>query len=215
MNTTADDQVEGSADAPRALFSPRHNSPGLQSPPPRKNSRSTGPLSKRLKSLRDSYKGDSVRLCSGQYPFLHTTTNNMSCLDRNDPRHRTHSYMDVTVVGDWEERKLLTVLAHVHSHVSTQPHGSVPAGVQVEQRMQPASSLVWLCVSYETAREQGLQVGSELRLYNVVVVPLEEKQAMTDGDKAKHPLAIVICTQLCEPYPAVLPKLPNVAELSE
>jgi hypothetical protein len=69
--------------------------------------------------------------------------------------------------------------------------------------------MAWFCFSFETAREQNLRIGSELRIYNAVAIPVASKS------DAKDPVDfIVLCTQLCEPYPAVLPKLPEVANIT-
>jgi hypothetical protein len=212
-NTVSEeDQVDGNESFPESthMLSPRLGSPtGMYSPPSRKTGKSKiskagpGPLSRRLKVIRDAVKGDSVRFQCGQYPF-----SAKAAFDMNDPRNRSKSYMDVTVMGDscpWakDSSQRLTVLAYIHTHEPTTTTHAVDAAFDCKKCM------VWLCFSFETAREQNLRIGSELRIYNAVAIPVASKS------DAKDPVDfIVLCTQLCEPYPAVLPKLPDVASIT-
>lgn len=172
----------------------------MYSPTPKKSKNKAGPLSKRLKTLRDATKGDSVRFQCGQYPFSKT-----AAFDMNDPRNRAKSYMDVTILGesvswvnkDWQR---LTVLVYVHAHRRTGTTEADNANIGKQQ------CLAWLCVSFDTAREQSLCVGSELRMYNAVATPVS-KQA--EHANSKDAVNLIVMAQLCEPYPSILPKLAN------
>jgi hypothetical protein len=210
-----EDQVEGNESFPDSMLtlSPRLGSPtGMYSPPSRKTGKSKinkagpGPLSRRLKVIRDAVKGDSVRFQCGQYPF-----SAKAAFDMNDPRNRSKSYMDVTVMGDscpWakDSSQRLTVLAYIHTH---EPTTTTQQAAAVDATFDCQKCMTWLCFSFETAREQNLRIGSELRIYNAVAIPVASKS------DAKDPVDyIVLCTQLCEPYPAVLPKLPEVASIT-
>jgi hypothetical protein len=212
-----EDQVEGNESLPDSMLtlSPRLGSPsGMYSPPSRKNGKAknskAGALSRRLKVIRDAVKGDSVRFQCGQYPF-----SAKAAFDMNDPRNRAKSYMDVTVMKDscpWakDSSQRLTVLAFVHTHeLTTTTTTQAQQVAAVDAAFDPKNCLAWLCFSFETAREQNLSLGSELRIYNAVAIPVANKS------DAKDPVDfIVLCTQLCEPYPAVLPKLPEVASIT-
>lgn len=211
-----EDQVEGNEPFPDStlMLSPRLGSPtGMYSPPSRKSGKSkinkAGPLSKRLKVLRDAVKGDSVRFQCGQYPFSAKVA-----FDMNDPRNRAKSYMDVTVMADscpWakDSSQRLTVLAYIHTHEPTTTTTQTQQAAAVDAAFDCKKCMAWLCFSFETAREQNLRIGSELRIYNAVVIPVASKI-----DATYHVDFIVLCTQLCEPYPALLPKLPEVASIT-
>jgi hypothetical protein len=212
-----EDQVDGNDPFPDStlLLSPRLGSPtGMYSPPSRKtgknskNSKQAGPLARRLKVIRDAVKGDSVRFQCGQYPF-----SAKAAFDMNDPRNRAKSYMDVTIMGDscpWakDSSQRLTVLAFIHTHEPTTTTQAQPAAA-VDAALDCKKCMAWLCFSFETAREQNLRIGSELRIYNAVAIPVANKSDVKDPVDF-----IVLCTQLCEPYPAVLPKLPEVASIT-
>jgi hypothetical protein len=208
-----EDQVDGNESFPDSMLtlSPRLGSPtGMYSPPSRKAGKGkiskVGALSKRLKMIRDGVKGDSVRFQCGQYPF-----SAKAAFDMNDPRNRAKSYMDVTIIGDscpWakDSSQRLTVLAYIHTH---EPTTTTQQAAAVDAAFDCKKCMVWLCFSFETAREQNLRIGSELRIYNAVAIPVASKS------DAKDPVDfIVLCTQLCEPYPSVLPKLPEVASVT-
>jgi hypothetical protein len=178
------------------LESPILKSPtSFHSPPPKRSTRKLiGTLAKRLKTLRDSSIGDSIRLQSGQYPFGAKSTN------WNDPRSRASSYLDVTIIGEakcWEnDPKKLTTLAYVHRYCTVK-----------ESSTLPTKGFVWLCLTHEMARMQSVRVGLSLRIYNAVVVPWNE--ASTPHALSYNIQHIVFDTQLCEPYPDTLPPLPE------
>lgn len=150
----------------------------------------------RLRSIRGSIQGDKTRFQSGMYPF-----NKSGSLDRNDPRRRASHYMDVTIVGDpipWEaQHEHVTALGYVHSLVATLEQ------TETNLRKEDDSFFAWVCFSFDTAREQSLRRGSQLRIYNAVYLSLPT------GDKQ-----FVVCTQLCEAYPSSLPQLTLPTEFS-
>ena len=164
-------------------------------------------------------------------------SNSSSLLLHNssDPRNRADTVCNVTVLGipttataaapvssssSSSEKQHLIVLAMIHdwtapttattnnnssSEASFGPHGQ---------------QLAWMSFTFETAREQKLAEGSQLRIYNAISIPIvvaasganhqDDDDANTAAQVVKW---MVVCTQLCEPYPAhVLPALPVVGD---
>ena len=206
---------------PNPLRSPPSPSRARKGSRSRATSSAAGALSKRLSAIRDGIKGDTVRFQSGQYPF------SMSSLDMNDPRNRAKTYMDVTILGNSMDRQQqrVTLLGFVHTFAykavavaaAASKVESEEASSSTPTNLQP-NSLAWICFTYETAREKKVGVGSQLRIYNAVPVPLTVSLVHND-DENKNRLSasphsnvkwIVLCTSLCENYPSCLPKLPNV-----
>lgn len=219
---------------------------GTLSPAPGRKSKAVkGPLAKRLKSIRDGIKGDAIRFSSGQYPF------SVRSVDRNDPRNRADSVCDVTILGNpipWDthqsrgesssnrhqqnhQHRLMTALSYVHSWITTGTSSRSARSEQPNfdgvQRGMRDGELAWIVFAYDTAREQNLALGSQLRIYNAVSAPCaivtptttsstiittadsNSDVAKTQADGVKW---IVLCSQLCEAYPSsVLPPLPDVS----
>lgn len=173
-------------------------SPILQSPLDARGKKSkamfSGRLCKRLQSIRDTTRGDKIRFQSGQYPF------SVMSVDMNDPRNRATSVVDVTLLetsyqSNREGHKVL-MLGFVH-HAT----GSLSNLV---------SQYSWICFSCDTAREQVMTNGTQLRVYNAVSMGLSKPLF---GSHASHLPTIewlILATTLCEPYPNELPKLPDV-----
>jgi hypothetical protein len=158
-----------------------------------------GPLMNRLMSLQREDDADCVR----------STSSHM--MNLNDPRKNAKSIMNVTIMEKptvWEvEKELVSVLAYVHSHV-------VLKGIATADYALVAPYFVTMFFTFETARQQQLRRGLHLRLYNVVLIPnvadLFLATEWREGDQQQNaplPLAAVVCTQLCEPYPPGLPIL--------
>jgi hypothetical protein len=167
-----------------------------------------GPLMKRLRAIRSAVDGDRVRFQSGMYPFTSRR------FDLSDPRNCATSYMDVSVVGEpvpWSENERVTVLGFIHRNEKTKSSDN-EAGIVCAQK---SACFAWLCFTFETAREQKLCQGSQLRIYNAVSVPTKTP-IQIDGLGEEHVMKdrtcnqTVICTQLCESYPKSLPKLPGM-----
>jgi hypothetical protein len=182
---------------PRSMFSPTQptNSNGSAPSSHRRTKKlKAGPLMKRLRAIRGSLQDDKVRFQSGMYPFPRSGIS----LDRNDPRRRASRYMDVTIVGNpipWEkEQAHVTALGYVHaiSPTSVKKHDSTI------DKIDPFFS--WISFTFETAREKNLQRNMQLRIYDAICVSLR-------GNNDDLCNQIVVCTQLCEPYPSVLPAL--------
>ncbi len=178
---------------------------------PKRSRRSTkrlkthGPLMNRLMSLQREDDADCVRLRSSSS----STSSHMTNL--NDPRKNAKSIMNVTIMEEptvWEvEKELVSVLAYVHSHVVLKD-----TGVADDALVPPY--FVTMFFTFETARQQRLRGGLHLRLYNVVLIPNVANLSLVteyqDGDQHQNaplPVAAVVCTRLCEPYPAGLPAL--------
>jgi hypothetical protein len=177
-------------------------SPQVASPPHRNMGNATGRLSKRFGVIRDAVKGDRIRFQSGQYPFSKTS------LDTNDPRNRAKTYVDVTVLGEstgWDQR--VTVLGYIHSLV-------VVSKESQPEENDPTSQFAWICLGYDTAREQKIGRGSQLRIYNAVPVRLTVPLTKADPENPSSSVKwIILSTELCEPYSSLLPKLPDAQTL--
>ena len=173
-----------------------------------------GPLMQRLRTLRSAVDGDCVRFQSGMYPFAQSASKRY---DLTDPRNRATSYMDVSIVAEpvtWNNNDRVTVLGFVHAHVKSK---SLAKAADVDTRGFRNAWFAWLSFTFDTAREQKLRQGSQLRIYNAIIVPSKES-VQIDGLKISLPeedrccAQTVLCTQLCEPYPDSLPPLPSVME---
>lgn len=172
-----------------------------------------GPLMKRLRALRSAVDGDTIRFQSGMYPFAQSATRRF---DLSDPRNRATSIMDVSVVGEpvpWEEHERITVLGFVH-------HCAKTAKSTGSDKLVESGRFAWLSFTYDTAREQNVCKGSKLRIYNTVCVPSSSRiqiEGFGDGTLVESRLCdqTVLCTQLCEPYPELLPQLPDVIETNQ
>lgn len=204
------------------------------SPVPSKKSKSAvGPLAKRLKSLRDGIKGDSIRFSSGQYPF------SIRSVNRNDPRNRADSVCNVTILGSlfpWDNQvrgelssthqqsqlRLMTALSYVHNWTS--PTAGTLRTEQLDiDKEQGEIGVAWIVFSYDTAREHNLTAGSQIRVYNAVSIPFAPSVLRandvtgSNADEMKVNVSInriVLCSQLCEIYPsAILPPLPDVSSV--
>lgn len=91
----------------------------------------------------------------------------------------------------------------------------------------PFPLFAWVCFNKETIHQHKINIGSQLRIYNCVVVPSRQKEGEKDNHDSEHinvdqsrinrkkaSLPIIVCTQLCEPYPASLPPLSTVPDWS-
>jgi len=141
-----------------------------------------------------------------------------------------------------QQHRLLTALSYVHSWTSLS-NNSVPTPVNesadgnINSPQPPAAAavhgLVWAVFTHDTARDQSLGPGTELRIYNAVRAPFglppttkscttspqpsssRNVDAITAATATADVQHLILCTNLCEPYPAsVLPPLPNVSSTS-
>jgi hypothetical protein len=185
-------------------------------------------LAKRLKSIRDGVKGDAIRFSSGQYPF------SVRSVNRNDPRNRADSVCDVTVLGNpipWDthargeaslnhrqssQQRLMTALCYVHSWTFLNA-----ARTDIDSKLceMKGEELAWIVFAYDTAHEQNLVKGSQLRIYNSVLIPAAgtKSSGESKGDEAVTAGVnwIVMCSQRCEAYPSsVLSPLPDVSSVA-
>ena len=77
----------------------------------------------------------------------------------------------------------------------------------------------WILLSQDRMREQGLvdeNCIKQLRFYNAVVIPprganTNSTQAAASKDDELRRMPTVICTQVCQAYPAEQPALPEVS----
>lgn len=201
-------------------------SPSFHSPLPSKFSRKRGgggrakegPLVKRLKQIRDTINGDAVRFRSGQYPFRSrdNPTSTALIFDMNDPRRRSKSLMDITVVGQsytWpRENQRLTFLAFVNSHMCVSASNSRMEPTTDE----PADCLAWISFSVERATEQGIRPGLSFRIYDPIAFSLsQEAVAAVDTSRGWPAPQWMILAQLCESYPKGLPALPDITAVAD
>lgn len=182
-----------------------------------------------LQEVKSEIRNDGTRLRSGEYPFPHKT----SRFDLYDPRNRAASYMDVTLLGESftacpsttgpgcsrtsHSNTTLAIVGYIHTYHHYQERDIVNA----ELSFGACQNLAWICFSSVTLQEHNLLKtataasppprGYQLRIYNAVACRAGE---YVEG-LAEDGLSKVICTQLCEPYPAnVLGSLqPDLSEL--
>ena len=178
-------------------------SPGFQSPQLQpsfggrgKKSKAlfSGRLCKRLQFIRDTIRGDKIRFQSGQYPF------SIASLDMNDPRNRATSILDITLLetsgaSNRDSQKVL-MLGFVHHATGGLSH--------------LISQYAWVCFACDTARELVVVNGYQLRIYNAV--SMESTTPMGGSGPSSLPAVkwTILATTLCEAYPNLLPKLPDV-----
>jgi hypothetical protein len=165
-----------------------------------------GPLLKRMQSIRQSIQGDVVRLSSGQYPF------SLRQVDRNDPRNRANTIMDVTILANpsaMGEQSLVTLPCFIHQWMKvTSDSDRTLKNVDHPKRHV---SIMFTC---DTMQEQGIVNGSQLRIYNAIYIPIRQPNATPtgidpfDNSTVSAEDGVIVCTQLCEPYPkSILPPL--------
>jgi hypothetical protein len=183
---------------------------GVTSPIAAKRSRGTssepGPLLKRLQAIRQSVQGDMVRLSSGQYPF------SLRQLDRNDPRNRANTVMDLTILGNPSvagDQSLVTLPCFVHNWMKVTSDSD--RTFQVVDIPKQQASIMFTC---DTIHEQSIGHGSQLRVYNAIYIPIRQPlvthtcDALTANPTFPDEDGVIVCTQLCEPYPkSILPPL--------
>jgi hypothetical protein len=188
-----------------------------------------GPLGNRLKLLRDSLKGDCIRFQSGQYPpngrkSMQGIGRPTFGQDQNDPRRRASSHVDVTILIPSLALKkqldrLIVSLGYIHCISQRNPTVELDLNNGMKK-----TGLAWIMFTHDTAREQNIMKGSELRVYNTVWIPILDHcrylTKMPAGSSESMAMAaktvcwLITCTQLCEHYPStVLPALPNVENL--
>jgi len=149
-------------------------------------------------------------------------------LDINDPRKRAKSYIDVTILGQYNgpwmnipEDTKITVLGYAHHRIEPNTNGTDKSQQQLHgrqrQRQEDTNSNVskgffaWFTFTLATARRIELQRACTLRIYNAVVLPRHIPMNLSlplasfptgknnDGtDRTIRCEKTVICTQLCE-----------------
>jgi len=217
-----DDSVQGGTllddnDRPTSLHRPSFSS----STPPRRKHRSSsnknhGPWVKRLGTIKSKQAADALKL-------QHTGMNRhgLSFFDLNDPRRKAKTYTDVSILEQhdcygvalptcwsWDvnnnnnntssygdqshDGALLTVLCYIHNH------GPINRGTPVSTKISKVYA--WISLTRMTARNIGLQKGLELRLYDVILLPIRQGHASSHHPTTNNPQCrfILIRTQLCE-----------------
>jgi hypothetical protein len=192
----------------------------------RKTKSALGPLAKRLQSIRQRIDGDTIRLSSGQYPFRLKP-------DGNDPRNRSDSFCDVTILGNpvpWEahgnlQQALLVVQGYIHSW--TVVSAAAPSTIA------PSQDFVWVVLSNRSACEHSLAEGSQIRVYDATFVAWQTRpnssgsadNAMdladdqVNNEKNSSMQKVLLCSNLCEVYnssllPPLSPDLSTLLQLN-
>ena len=180
-----------------------------QSPP-----RMDGPLMQRLKRLRSTIQGDMVRLASGQYPcstsIRRGSSITNSVVDRNDPRNRATSVLDVTIIGRTihddnhtenmirsSSSHLVTVPCYVHQWTNTNSNSTTAtttANVNPTAFL-PSATFTDVVLTNDTILSQNVRYGSQLRIYNAIYIPMSSSPSNMNKSSG-----CIVCTQLCEPY---------------
>jgi hypothetical protein len=175
-------------------------------------------LIERLRDYRESRSRDCVRLRSGQYPFKigarrgpSGSSFGTSILDVGNPRNRARSYLDCTVLGICPYAWVSDDQSHIGSKVSILGfvhHYIFSSAVHHddEGRNRLCGKAAWICFTKETMQEQRIGQGTQLRIYDAIVIPFPDALGRN----------LVMCTQLCEEYPSsILPPLPTLEQLIE
>ena len=175
--------------------------------PNSKGGKGGGPLVKRLLALRNTLATDTARLSANH----HNTMTSSTTFDLNDPRKRADSVTDLTIVRCYNDStttaapgnsttKQVVALAMVYRHTTTTS----------KEKQHNHNPPFWTWASFDrvTARSIHLHQHQQLRVYNGVflsVTSQEEDPSTTTS--CQH---ILVCTQLCEPYPSNQATLPTV-----
>lgn len=184
--------------------------------------------------MRARFDGDEARLLSGEFPFRHAPksanpegkplhSGGASGRDHGDPRTRCSVALDVSVMpsvpgqgtasdgaggGAGEQGRggsgLVRFLCFVHrvTDVSSGHGRRGDARMVAATLFERLRGVEGVCVDalfkQDTRRAVDLCPGSQLRIYDPCCV--------WDGESAEG-RALLMCTQLCEPFPAGLPPL--------
>lgn len=137
--------------------------------------------------------------------------------DLNDPRKKAKTCTDVTIVSNVDSRgvaiqtlilrptpgassscddTLITVSSFIHDHR--------PINGNISSK-SVTSSFAWISFRQTTARNIGLEQGMPLRLYDAVLLPIQQSESMKDSSTDTENVAehrfVIICTQFCERHP--------------
>ena len=187
-----------------ALLSPQHQTSWWESSPRARRSSSTvqakkpkskipkGQWAMLYEKFRDTTRADALRL-------RHSAGG-----DPMDPRKTASSFTDITIISNhsspWNvlnresvEENGSTILVHIHQKRIT---GSKRIGEDTS-----TSGLAWCYLPCATVRERRIRAGTQLRLYNAVVV------------KSNHDYWNIFASPLIEDHPASALRLPALSEL--
>lgn len=185
--------------------------------------------------MRGRFDGDESRLLSGEFPFrlASAPTGNaegkpssglVSRRDHCDPRTRCSLALDVTVLltntaeqqgfragsrgghgereGGYDGFALLACFVHgvfdISSDTSSRREGDGASSTTSGRLRVLEGASVDCLFKQDTRRALDVSPGSRLRIYDPCYV------SRTSGEGR----VLLLCTQLCEPYPACLPPLP-------
>ena len=196
--------------------------------------RSDGALVQQLQRLRRTIRGDAVRLSSGQYPCAvsHNSSKTMknTVVDRNDPRNRATTVVDVTIVGDnaipdgnllmrshqtknqpHNNQNLVTLPCYVHHHWTNTTTNDTSTANESSRNWTttsiPTATFAFIVLTLDTMVSQNIRNGSQLRIYSAIYIPtmpsiplMDATNAVPTDSNPHNCRGYIVCTQLCESY---------------
>ena len=154
-----------------------------------------GVLVGQFRKITRSVDANCARLHSGSYPF---SANSKRRRDVNDPRNRSKSFADLTVIE----------MLSANSDGSCVPCLSYIHQIFVNDKIsEKVEGYFWVYFLPETVRFCSIQNNCQLRVYDPVLI---FSKFIKGGLKYRHHQSILgcmICTQLCEKYPSCLSPL--------
>lgn len=190
----------GDASMDAAMASSISATPCLSGKRSRKRAKAMG-LTKLLRDIRSASDGDCMRLKSGASQGHRDLTRRRRMTDVSDPRNRATHHIDVTLLGDpipWEGGiKRTTILGYVHStHIQK-------ADEVIAHMVPKAEAFAWVILDYDTINEKRAVRGTQLRIYDPILIPSPDDLPST-----------IACTKVCELYSTDLPPLAPVPIIS-
>jgi hypothetical protein len=220
-------------------FDPNNNYP--HRPDPQKPSkfsthnhhirRTHGPRMQRLHRIRDTIRGDQIRFSSGQYPCTKMMRHSIRGTDRNDPRYRAKTVLDVTILPPpirWTTASdapsspsfsshpllggglvVLPCFIHHWSTTTTNTSSSllsvvdaVPPTTSSSSTIVPQQQNSCIMFTNDTIQQQNIVPGLQLRIYNAIYIPIPEQPPVHGSNPVRRDIdGVIVGTQLCEPYP--------------
>lgn len=171
------------------------------------NNTNSGPLQLKYKEVFREIYENQIKFSSGSYPCSSVCN---SHLRRNpiDPRTHANMCMDVTILSDYilckGEVDLFIFQGYIHSIFRRRKNCGTMC-LELKEIFNPIN----ICFRYETISNYTVKPGVMLRLYDVIdFISNNYLQKVT---KKIPPFErVILCTQLCEPYPEFLPSQPKI-----
>lgn len=193
----------------------------------------SGYLVQRLRSLRNTDQRTAMRLRSGQYSNSGSSSAFMSRKRRRsgndylDLKNNASSTVDATVSGSSLSETNASIMgegrnalvAYIHRYTMTKQ----PLSGHNEQINGMATPcFAWIIMSQDEIREQGISDGGtkQLRFYDAVVIPPRvvstnpstvASNEVNQHDINSQNMPTIVCTHVCQEYPAEQPLLEEVS----